>query len=222
VDRAGLRLKLLAQQAAAGDLVLLFADEAECLTHPYLAYVWARRGEDLRLPAPGQAQRRALLGAFDAARHELVVVTSARKRSADFLLLLARLDRLHGPAPGRPERPVVLVLDNGPIHTSKATAKALAARPWLTVKWLPKYAPELNAIEHRWRDLKAHFLAHQTFASADHLDAAIHWAVQDLNRERQTQTCSPRPMQGCLEPWLEHSEQLIGKATASYTSASSS
>jgi transposase len=149
------------------------------------------------------------------------VVTSARKRSADFLLLLARLDRLHGPAPGRPERPVVLVLDNGPIHTSKATAKALAARPWLTVKWLPKYAPELNAIEHRWRDLKAHFLAHQTFASADHLDAAIHRAVQDLNRERQTQTCS-RPMQGCLEPWLEHSEQLIGKATASYTSASSS
>jgi DDE superfamily endonuclease len=111
VDRAGLRLKLLAQQAAAGDLVLLFADESACLTHPYLAYVWAKRGEDLRVAAPGQAQRRALLGALDAARRELVVVTSARKRSADFLLLLERLDRLYGPAPGRPERPVVLVLD---------------------------------------------------------------------------------------------------------------
>jgi transposase len=190
VDRAGLRLKLLWQQAAAGDLVLLFADEAECLTHPYLAYVWARRGDDLRVPAPGQAQRRALLGALDAARHGLIVVTSARKCSADFLLLLARLDRLYGPAPGRPERPVVLVLDNGPIHTSKATSKALAARPWLTVEWLPKYAPELNAIEHRWRDLKTHFLAHQTFASVDQLDAAIHRAVHDLNRERQAQTCS--------------------------------
>ena len=190
VDRAGLRLKLLAQQAAAGDLVLLFADESECLTHPYLAHVWARRGEDLRVPAPGQAQRRALLGAFDAARRALVVVTSARKRSADFLLLLERLDRLHGPAPGQLERPVVLVLDNGPIHTSKATAKALAARPWLTVEWLPKYAPELNAIEHCWHDLKRHFLAHQTFASADQLDAAIHRAVADLNEERQAQTWS--------------------------------
>ena len=93
MDRAGLRLKLLAQQAAAGDLVLLFADESECLTHPYLAYVWAKRGEDLRVAAPGQAQRRALLGAFDAARHELIVVTSARKRSADFNV---------GPAIGRP------------------------------------------------------------------------------------------------------------------------
>jgi transposase len=170
--------------------VLLFADESECLTHPYLAYVWARRGEDLRVAAPGQAQRRALLGAFDAARHELIVVTSARKRSADFLLLLERLDRLYGPVPGQPERPVVLVLDNGPIHTSKATTRALAARPWLTIEWLPKYAPELNVIEHRWRDLKVHFLAHQTFASAEQLDAAIHQAVQDLNRERQDQTCS--------------------------------
>jgi transposase len=189
VDRAGLRLKLLAQQAAAGDLVLLFADESACLTHPYLAYVWAKRGEDLRVAAPGQAQRRALLGALAAARRELVVVTSARKRSADFLLLLERLDRLYGPAAGRPERPVVLVLDNGPIHTSKA-AKALAARPWLTVEWLPKYAPELNAIEHCWHDLKRHFLAHQTFASADQLDAAIHRAVADLNEERQAQTWS--------------------------------
>jgi transposase len=190
VDRAGLRLKLLAQQAAAGDLVLLFADESACLTHPYLAYVWARRREDLRVVAPGQAQRRALPGALDAARRELVVVTSARKRSTDFLLLLERLDRLYGPAPGRPERPVVLVLDNGPIHTSQATTRALAVRPWLTVEWLPKYAPELNAIERCWRDLKCHFLAHQTFASADQLDAAIHRAVQDLNRERQPQTCS--------------------------------
>jgi transposase len=42
----------------------------------------------------------------------------------------------------------VLVLDNGPIHTSKATRDALAERaPWLTVEWLPKYTPELNDIE---------------------------------------------------------------------------
>jgi transposase len=85
---------------------------------------------------------------------------------------------------------VVLVLDNGPIPTSKAATKALAARPWLTVEWLPKHAPELNAIEHRWHDLKRPFLAHQTFAAAGQLDAAIHQAVRDLNRERQAQTCS--------------------------------
>jgi hypothetical protein len=37
VNRAGLRLKLRKAQAEAGDIVLLFADESEALTHPYLA-----------------------------------------------------------------------------------------------------------------------------------------------------------------------------------------
>ncbi len=143
------------------------------------------------MPAPGQAPRRAMLGAFDANRRELIVHTSATKRSTDFIALLEQLERLYGPAPKRLARPVVLVLDNGPIHTSKVTTKALTARAaWLTVEWLPKYVPELNAIEHCWQDLKANFLAHQTFASADRLDAAIHHAVAQRNQERQIQTCS--------------------------------
>jgi hypothetical protein len=54
IDRVGLRLKLRKAQAEAGDIVLLFADESEALTHPYLARAWAKRGADLRVPAPGQ------------------------------------------------------------------------------------------------------------------------------------------------------------------------
>ena len=165
--------------------MLLFADESEALTHPYLARAWARRGADLRVPAPGQAKKVAMMGALDHAARRLVVHTSKTKRSADFIALLQRLDGLYGPRPGLPVKPVVIVLDNGPIHVSKATTAALAARAhWLTVEWLPKYAPELNDIEPVWRDLKAHHLAHQTFADADDLDRTIHAAVTTLNTER--------------------------------------
>ena len=88
---------------------------------------------------------------------------------------------------------MVAVLDNGPIHTRKLTTCALAARPWLTLEWLPKYAPELNdpgsrpgqAIERCWRDLKQHFLANRTFADPDALERAIPNAVARLNCERQ-------------------------------------
>jgi transposase len=81
---------------------------------------------------------------------------------------------------------VVIVLDNGPIHTSKATRAALATRAhWLSVEWLPKYAPELNDIETVWRDLKAHHLAHQTFTDTEALDQTIHDAVEALNLERK-------------------------------------
>jgi transposase len=148
VDRAGLRRKLLKAQAEAGDIALLFGDESEALTHPYLAHAWAKRGADLRVPAPGQAAKVAMLGVLDWARRDLVV-------------------------------------DNGPVHTSKATRAALAERAhWLAVEWLPKYAPELNDIEPVWRDLKRHHLAHQTFTGPDDLDRAIHDAVAKLNAER--------------------------------------
>jgi hypothetical protein len=181
----GLRLALRKAQAEAGDIVLLFADESEALTHPYLARAWAKRGADLRVPAPGQASKVAIMGAFDHTARQLIVHTSKTKRSADFIALLEMLDDLYGPRPGVWMKPVVIVLDNGPIHVSKATRAALAARAhWLTVEWLPKYAPELNDIEVVWRDLKAHHLAHQTFTDAEALDRAIHAAATTLNTER--------------------------------------
>lgn len=64
------RLRLLKRQAEAGDIVLLFGDESEVLTHPYLT-----------APGPGAAPicgsrrpaRRALLGFLDGAAHKLIV-----------------------------------------------------------------------------------------------------------------------------------------------------
>lgn len=165
--------------------MLLYADESEALTHPYLARAWAECGADLRVPAPGQAKKVAMMGTFDPLARRLIVHTSTTKRSTDFIALLHKLDGLYGPRPGLQIKPVVIVLDNGPIHISKATTAALAARAhWLTVEWLPKYAPELNDIERIWRDLKAHHLAHQTFADAQALDGAIHKAVDALNNQR--------------------------------------
>ena len=184
-----MRLKLRKAQARAGDIVLLFADESEALTHPYLARVWAKRGADLRVPAPGQAKKVAMMGSLDWARRELIVTTSRTKRSADFIAHLQALDRLYGPKPGVDTKPVVIVLDNGPVHVSKATSAALAERAhWLTVEWLPKYAPELNDIEVVWSDLKARHLAHRTFTDLDDLDRVIHNAVEVRNAERQ---CHP-------------------------------
>jgi len=44
----------------------------------------------------------------------------------------------------------------------------------------------LNAIERSWRDLRRHHLAHHTFKDAADLTRAIHAAVKQLNKERQT------------------------------------
>ena len=81
------------------------------------------------------------------------------------------------------------------MSASSLSKPSRRAKHWLTVEWLPKYAPELNDIEVVWHDLKAHHLAHQTFADADALDRAIHAAVAALNRER---TVNPLVIQKSL------------------------
>lgn len=188
MERSGLRLQLMKQQALAGDIVLLFADESEALTHPYLARAWAKRGADLRVEAPGQAQKIAMIGALDFVSRQLTVVTSQTKRSADFIALLEWLDRIHGPKPGAACKPVTIVLDNGPIHASKTARAALAEREhWLTPEWTAKYAPELNDIEREWKTLKAHHLAHKTFKNRDDLKVAIDTDIQAINSTRKSQ-----------------------------------
>jgi DDE superfamily endonuclease len=65
--------------------VLLFSDESETLTHPYLARAWAKRGADLRVPAPGQSKKVAMMGTFDWCQRKLIITTSRTKRSSDFI-----------------------------------------------------------------------------------------------------------------------------------------
>ena len=184
IDRFGVRLKLR-KARGRGRRPCASADESEALTHPYLARAWAKRGADLRVPAPGQSKKVAMMGTLAWTQRKLIVTTSRTKRST-IIAHLQALDHLYGPKPGTPIKPVVMVLDNGPIHVSKATRAALAERAhWLTVEWLPKYAPELNDIEVVWGDLKAHHLVHQTFTDPDVLDESINHAVDALNSGRK-------------------------------------
>ena len=104
------------------------------LSRPRLGEV----GGGLARAGAGQAKKAAMLGSLDHVSRQLTVHTSPTKRSSDFIVHLEQLDQLYGPQPGRQAKPVVLVEDNGPIHTSKRALAALTARAhWLTVEWLP-------------------------------------------------------------------------------------
>jgi hypothetical protein len=65
------------------------------------------------VPAPGQAKKVAMLGSLNHVTHELIVHTSPTKRSSDFVAHLEQIDALYGPMPGRVNKLVVLVEDNG-------------------------------------------------------------------------------------------------------------
>lgn len=109
------------------------------------------------MPAAGTNRRVTVFGSVEVFGRGRVEVVCAGQDSACFLLYLAALDARHV-ATGRE---VYLVLDNGPAHTSKVSAAALAARAgWLHVIWLPRYSPEFNEKEREWRSLKRDTRSH--------------------------------------------------------------
>jgi hypothetical protein len=149
---------------------LHFEDETHLETNPHLSRVWHRVGAQPTVPAAGANRRLTVFGSVTgdgAARIELV---TAAQDSAAFARYLALLDARHA-ATGRH---VLLALDNGPAHTSKASKQALAERAdWLEVLWLAKYAPALNPKEHEWRRLKRDHRGHLAPTLRGFVDEAL-------------------------------------------------
>ncbi len=57
---------------------------------------------------------------------------------------------------------LILIIDNLRVHKAKLVSKYLATQKrWLTVEYLPPYAPELNPVEYVWSSRK-----HKEFGNA--------------------------------------------------------
>jgi hypothetical protein len=69
------------------------------------------------------------MGALDWMSRRLTIATVPTKHSSDFIALPEVLDRPYGPKRGLCIKPVVIVLDDGPIHTNKAHDKRLRPTP---------------------------------------------------------------------------------------------
>lgn len=94
--------------------------------------------------------------------------------------LIVVLRRLHTLLRGTP---VILLWDNLSAHRSRPMREFLAAqRDWLTVHYLPSYAPELNPTENLWSSLKTRDLANR---AATTLDELLVWARRGVERIRR-------------------------------------
>jgi transposase len=149
--------------------------------------MWMRRGRQVEVPSPGQNQKVYAFGGVDFATGELLThvpnLPKGGKNSAQFLIWFGKLvERAR-----RRRKRVILVIDNGPIHTAKRVRAVLedpAIRKLVHVIWLPKYAPDLNDQERVWRYAKEHGIANVLFAGKDSLREQVLRVFAALNRNR--------------------------------------
>ena len=147
--------------AAAAGAYLCFEDEAGQTLRPPEARTWAPRGRTPIVRVSGKGSGRVSVAGLacyrPGARARLFYRArvhrgrNGERRSmseADYAGLIAAAHKeLHAP--------VILIWDNLNTHVSAAMGRFVSAHPdWLTEVRLPAYAPELNAAEGAWANMK--------------------------------------------------------------------
>ncbi|MEO3807168.1 transposase [Nonomuraea sp. B1E8] len=142
------------------------------------ARTWSRRGHTPVITVTGKGSGRVSLAG-------LICPKPGRRTRLIYRMLLHRgrrgepkgfrevdyarlLDAAHQQLGG----PIVLVWDNLTTHRDALMRRLIASRPWLTVFYLPAYAPELNPTEGVWAHLKRS-LGNLAPATLDQLAALI-------------------------------------------------
>jgi transposase len=157
------------KSAEAGEIELFFVDESTIGWLPVLVACWMKKGSQKRIPTPGQQQWRHIFGAYNWVTDEVVYLICEKRTSDNFIAFLDHLVQQHSR-----ERPLVIVLDNGPIHRSKATQAAFALlENELLPLFLPKYCSQLNPIERFWKHLKSLACADKLFSDMETLVASV-------------------------------------------------
>ncbi|MFD0480536.1 transposase [Nonomuraea thailandensis] len=145
---------------------------------PPKARTWSRRGHTPVVTVTGKGSGRVSVAG-------LICLKAGHRTRLIYRMLLYRgrrgeqkgfrevdyarlLDAAHQQLGG----PIVLVWDNLTAHRDALMRSLIDSRPWLTVFYLPSYAPELNPTEGVWSHLKRS-LGNLAPATLDQLGALI-------------------------------------------------
>ena len=143
--------------------------------------MWMFRGQRAEVPAAGTNRKLCIYGALNWKTGQVHYMVHPKKNSMQFNEFLRQL------LEAKRERYVVLALDNASYHVTRATLDLLTEHEdHIFVVWLPKYSPELNAIEGLWGYIKKSALNNYFFGDVESLEKAIIGALDELNRHPDT------------------------------------
>ena len=156
---------------AHGGADLYGQDEADLALLPTLTRTWMRRGQQLKLPAPGTNQKRSVSAVTDLADGGLLWRTDDSRCADQFCATLAA-GAARSTARGRL---AVFLVDNAPSHQVGKTGivrrglDELAGR--VVLVFLPRYSPDLQPAERLWRQWRPNVTHNHTRATMAALQA---------------------------------------------------
>lgn len=162
-----------------GLIELYFADETGITLQPYVPYGWQRPGHQVQILCRTKSKRVNLFGLMRL-DNQLTVYHSEQSLTGEFIV--KSLNDFIGKGHAKP---VVIVLDNGPIHRCQAVYDQQPG--WeeqdVYLFFLPTYSPHLNPIEILWRFIKYRWLQKLHYSSWSRLKKAVFAIIRSFGQE---------------------------------------
>ena len=157
--------------------VILFEDETILRLFPVLRRAWSLSGEPATGGISGQNAKRVLFGAINLHTGHRIVMHYPSLRQSGFQEFLHLIRRSY------PGHSIKLLLDAASAHTAPAS-RALAWTLNIDLIWLPKQCPELNAMDHLFKALKADISANHQYKNIDeHVTYAQDYILKLSNKQ---------------------------------------
>ena len=155
------------------DEAVVFQDEADLNLNPEVGKMWMPEGCQAELPTPGNNAKLYLAGSLSWRTGRVVAPAVGPRRNSE--LFVEHLRRLNSAM--RRYRVVHVICDNAKFHDSKKVRDWLGEHGGrLRLRWLPKYAPELNPIERVWWHLREEITRnHQCDSVEELVERTLDW-----------------------------------------------
>jgi len=165
-------LKALQNLSDEGAVDLRYLDETGFCLIPYVPYSWQEIGEKQGVPSK-QSKRLNVLGLLNSKNELYSYVFETRITSQIVIKFLDSYVR-------KIKQLTVVVLDNAPIHRSKAFQEKIAEwrQKKMEIFWLPTYSPQLNIIEILWRFMKYEWLESKAYSCWKTLTSYVEHILQ--------------------------------------------
>lgn len=156
--------------------MVLFQDETILRLFPVLRRSWSKKGKQALVGISGRNAQRVLFCALcpkTGHRVEMVRKGMTQESFQGFLKLIHKLYR----------RAVYLILDRAGLHTA-LKSQQLARKLNITLMWLPKQCPELNAVDQLFKCLKSDVSANYQYPSIEEHASAAENYLHSLTKQQ--------------------------------------
>ena len=167
-------LKRILKTAKRKGATLLFLDEAGVHSDNHGGRTWGKKGKTPVVKVLGKKQAINAISAVGT-RGEFWWDTYKGRFNGDLMVVMLK-KLMHNR-----KKPVILVVDNHRVHTSKKVSdyvKTLNGR--LVLEFLPSYAPECNPDELVWRQTKHHELNRRPLKTGESLEARVRTILEGI------------------------------------------